>query len=258
MRRTLLAIAVLLLLSPFVSGAAIAAPAHQNTSAPLNVALAGPSLVANASTSHYYLNLSGGPTGVAPFNYSYVATVHASNATGSSITPSSGKSPTGVFAVNITAISVSGVMTIVVNASYTAGSATVNSSRSFLIDVVHPVLITVPVVNSGSTGVHNVPVSMYIDGNFIQSETVSIPAHNETNVTFDWVAYKYSPGTHYVTLVIDSNGTLLFANGARQTTVSLYIPGNTFTVIDDMLISAIIFASVAFFMIYMRRPKPRR
>ena len=258
MKKFLLTLAALLLLMPSLSGAVMAIPAYQNSSAPLNVYLAGPSLVANGSTSQYYLNLSGGPSGSTSFNYSYSATVHASNITGSSVSPSSGKSPTGVFPINITATSGSGVMTIVVNASYAAGSVTVNKSQSFLITVVHPIVIIVPIVNNGNVGVHNVPVSMYVDGVFVQSQTVSIAAHNETNITFDWIAYSYSPGTHYITLVIDHNGTLLFSNGARRTTVTLYIPSSTFTMIDDLLISGIILASVAFFLIYMRRPKPRK
>jgi hypothetical protein len=257
MRKYLLAFAVAILLLPALSGGAIAVPAHQNSSAPVVVTLGGPSLVANASTSQYYLNLTGGPSGVSSFNYSYSAVIHAANVSGSSITPSTGSSHTGVFPVNITSTSSIGVMTVVVNASFASAGVTVNKSQSFIIRVVHPITITVPVRNNGNEGIHNVPISMYVDGVFKQSTTVSIPAHNEINVTFEWIAYTYSPGTHVVTLVIDYNGTLLFSNGARQTTINLYIPGSTFTVLDNLLTAGIIFAAIVFFMIFMRRPKPR-
>ncbi len=257
MRRFILAIAALLLLIPSFAGAAAASSANQYGYAPLNVSLDGPTLVANASTTLYYLNLSGGPSGYESYNYSYVATVHASNATGSGISPSSGKSATGVFPINITALSSSGVMTVVVNATYVAGSITVNKSQSFLITVVYPIRVVIPIINNGDVGARNIPVSMYVDGKFIKTYDVNVPAHSETNVTFDWIAYTYSPGTHYITLVIDSNGTLLFLNGAHQTTVSLYIPSDTYTLLDNIMISGIILASVAFLLIYMRRPKPR-
>ena len=250
---------VLIVLSAFIapmgrSPSAVASASY----APLDVYFSGPDIVANGSTNSYYLNITGGPAVSAGSNYSYSASIQARNTTGSSIQPSTGKSPSGSFQVNITSMSPSGIMTVVINASFTSSGITVNKTESFLINVVHPVVITIPIYNEGSSGIRNAPVSLYVDGHFIQTQTVSVGAHQTVNVTFDWISYSYAPGSHTLTVVIDANNTLLFSNGARTTSITIYLPGNTFTEIDDVLISGIIVAAAFSVLIFFRRPKPRK
>jgi hypothetical protein len=225
---------------------------------PLNVYFSGPGIVANGTTNSYYINITGGPSVSTGYNYSYSASIQAKNTTGSSIQPSTGKSPSGSFLVNITSTSSSGVMTVVINASFTSSGITVNKTASFLINVVHPVVITIPIYNDGASGIRNTPVSLYVDGHFVQTQTVSVGAHQTVNVTFDWISYSYAPGPHTVTVVIDANNTLLFSNGARTTSITVYLPGNTFTEIDDVMISGIVVAAVFAVLIFFRRPKPRK
>ncbi|MBX8631068.1 MAG: hypothetical protein KIY12_05375 [Thermoplasmata archaeon] len=259
-RRALTSFIAALMLLPFflLTGVQTAStPAYASTP-PLVVTLAGPDIVANGSTNTYYINITGGPTTSASYNYSYTATIHSANVTGSSVSPSTGKSSSGSFPVNITSTTDAGIMTVAVNATFSSPGVTVNKSVSFLIKVVHPVVIRVPIYNSGPSGIRNVPVSLFVDGSFVATQVVSIPAHSSVNVTFDWVSYSYTPGAHTVTVVIDSNSTLLFSNGARQTSFTIYIPGNTFVEIDDLLITGIIIAAFFFVLIYFRKPKPRK
>ncbi len=255
-----LVLAALFLLSPLIAStqASNSAPqsAEQSTSAAaISATFSGSVLVANSSTHMYVLNVSGGPSSAG--NYSYNAFLSARNITGLSITPTSGTNARGVFYLNLTAGPAAEVVTVTFNLTAGSGSSQTVATRQFLVTVVNPVAITVPVTNQGSSGVQNANVSLYIDNRYIQSKNVSLSAGQSTTLTFDWIAYNYPPGNNVATVKISSNGQLFFSNGEIQTSFTIYIPGGSEASIDNYLIIGCIVAAVVLFMIYFRKPKPR-
>ncbi|MEM3851471.1 MAG: CARDB domain-containing protein [Methanomassiliicoccales archaeon] len=224
---------------------------------PVSATLSGPTLVASGSTHTYVLRVSGGPSLTGKANYSFSAVLHAKNTTGLSITPTSGSSALGVFYINITAGGAAEIVTATFNITSGSGSSVVNASKSFLITVVHAIVITVPVINEGQVGVTYANLSLYINGRYIETETVNLSAGQKTSVTFQWVAYSYPTGTITATVVINSTGNLLFENGQVSTSFPIYIKGAPSNAVDDYLIAAIIVAAVVLVLFVFRRPKPR-
>ncbi len=242
-------------LLPAVNGSPGPAASPLTTSvAPLSATLKGPELIANSSTHMYVVTLSGGS---GQGNYSYNAFVNAKNMTSLSISPSTGTNALGVFYLNFTSGPAAEVVTLTLNTTSGSGSSQATASRQFLITVVDPVVIRVPVTNEGSAGVQNANVSLYINNKYIASNNVSLSAGQTSNVTFYWVAYSYPTGNNMATVKISSSGQLFFSNGEIQTSFSIYMPGSTQTAIDNYLIVACVGAAMVLFLIYFRKPKPR-
>ena len=250
-----LAFAFLLLLLVPASGASASAAPSAQYGGPIVATFYGPSLIANSSTHEYIINATGGP--LSGGNYSYTAFVSEKNSTGLSVSPSAGTSAAGVFYMNLTTGPAAGVVTLKVNITAGTGDQQVASIKQFLITVVNPIVITVPVTNQGTAGVQNANISLYINSRFISAQTVSLSAGQSTNVTFDWLEYHYPSGNNVATVTVVSNGTLLFANGQAQTSFNVYVPGNTANTIDSYIILGCVVAAVLLFMIYFRKPKPR-
>ena len=254
-RKALLATAflALMLLSAAPPPATASGALNSVTNGPLVATISGNSLVANSSTHQYLVVASGGVSG----NYSFTAYVTAGNSTGLSITPASGTSAIGRFYTNVTAGTHAEVVTLNVNITIGSGSLQSNTTKQFLIDVVNPVVITIPVENEGGSGVANANVSLFVNNELIQSKNVTLAAGQTTNVTFVWVAYHYPTGRVTATAVISSNGQLLFSNGASETSFPIYIPGSSENTIDGYIIIACFAAAVALFFVFFRKPKPR-
>lgn len=229
--------------------------AGASTGGPIVAALGGPQLIGNGTTHEYILNVSGGPAGEG--NYSYTGFVQAKNTTGLSISPTTGTSAGGRFVINITAGTAAEIVTVLFNITAGSGNQQISANKTFLLTVVKPVIITVPVTNQGSSGVQNANVSLYINNKYIQSQNVTLAAGQTRNVTFDWLAYNYPAGGNVATVKISSSGQLFFGNGQIETSFTLYIPGNSANVIDNYIIIGCIAAGVLLFMIYFRKPKPR-
>lgn len=226
-----------------------------NAGGPIVASLSGRTIVANGTTQGYVLNVTGGPVGQG--NYSYTAFVYAKNTTGLSVTPTTGTDAQGVFYLNLTAGVQPEIVTLTINITAGAGSQQVYSVKSFLVNVVRPVTVTVPVTNEGPSGVQNANVSLYVDGSYVQSRNVTLSAGQTTNVTFTWLAYHYPAGSNIATVSINASGHVLFSNGETQTSFTIYIPGGTTTAIDNYLVVGCIVAGIVLFMIYFRKPKPR-
>lgn len=253
-----IAFVVLFLASAIIPAAsALPSPAASplaTSGAPISATFKGPDLIANSSTHMYVVTLSGGP---GQGNYSYNAFVTAKNMTSLSISPSTGTNALGVFYLNFTSGPAAEVVTLTLNMTSGSGSSQATASRQFLITVVDPVVIRVPVTNEGSAGVQNANVSLYINSKYIASSNVSLSAGQTTNVTFYWVAYNYPAGNNIATVKISSSGQLFFSNGEIQTSFSVYIPGSSETAIDNYLIVGCIVAAIVLFLVYFRKPKPR-
>lgn len=250
-----IAFAVLLLFLVPVPGASASARPSAQYGGPIVATISGPGLVANSTTHEYIINATGGPSNGG--NYSYTAFVSEKNSTGLSVSPSAGTSSGGVFYMNLTTGPAAGVVTLKVNITVGVGDQQIASVKQFLITVVNPVVITVPVTNQGTAGVQNANVSLYINNKFVSSQMVSLSAGQSKNVTFDWLEYHYPSGNNVATVTVVSNGTLLFANGQAQTSFNVYVPGGTANTIDSYIILGCIVAAVLLFMIYFRKPKPR-
>lgn len=233
-----------------------AASAH--TAPSVQAVLQGPTLIANSTTAHYKLIVGGGPASSGGGNYSYTATVSARNTTGVSISPVSGSSALGVFYVNITAGGSAEVLTAKFNITSGTGSDRVNVTREFLITVVHPVVITVPVSNEGNVGVQGANITLYINGHYIGTKEVNLSAGATENVTFVWLAYSYPQGKSTATVIVNSTGSLVFSNGQTETSFTIYIPGNGNRLVEDYIIVGIIFAAALFVLLALRRAKPRK
>lgn len=256
-KRTAIAVILLLLLSmlAYVPSAAHASSASPSVSfgGPIEASLSGPTLISSSTTQQYVLTVTGGPAG----NYSYTAYVSAKNTTGLSPTPTTGTSADGIFYINVTTGGTAEVVTLTTNITAGTGNAQIYSIKSFLITVVNPITITVPVTNEGSSGVQNANVSLYVNNKYIESRNLTLSAGQTSNVTFSWLSSNYPPGTNTATVIISSSGQLFFANGQVQTSFPIYIPGGASAAIDNYIILGCVAAAIALFMIYFRKPKPR-
>jgi len=233
--------------------AAAATPAYM----PINSQFQGPVLVANNSTHTYTLTITGGGGPAGQNNYTYSASLEASNTSGMTVTPSTGSGNSGKFAMNIT-FGNAEIVTVQFNITSRYAGLNYTHSMYFLIHVVKPVVIRVPVTNTGMAGVKDVNVSLFIDGRFIESVNVTLSPGQTEAITFLWLSYVYPAGEHTATVIVNSNQSLVLQNGKAEATFAITIPGNTNTLINDYLITGIFAAAFVFVLLYFRKPKPRK
>jgi hypothetical protein len=119
---------------------------------PVEVSLDVPVFAGTLEVVPCTLTIVGGPAADLGANYTYKAEIIADNETGSSISPSTGSSASGVFRLNITMPGEAQTITVKVNATSKSPDSTehVSKVREFEVKVVSPIVITATVHNTGS------------------------------------------------------------------------------------------------------------
>ncbi len=220
-RRALALLPALLVLLALLPGALA------QTSGPLIATITGPNALAPSQTAAYNVTMGGGPTGNVNYSIDYYIT--GSNTTGGSPLQATPGRTTGnktTLKVNVTAPSTAGTITLVVTVSATEpGLPAENTTASFPISVVTPIVLSATFHNSGTTMALNITVRWYIDGTLVGTSLIKqMSANADATVTFNYLPAGLSQGEHTVTATadMDHDGTINPARGEVQTSTIIY------------------------------------
>lgn len=250
--------AMVIMLASGVSLLAVPGPASAYT--PVEISLNVPSFAGTLTTVPCTLKVSGGPAADTGSNLSFKAEIVAKNATGSSITPSTGSSLDGVFSVNITMPGEAQTIKVRVNATSRASgsSDSVYLVREFEVKVVKPIAITVTVYNTGSVDAEGVAANFYADGILLGTERFAVAAGSSTVVRHNWTWANIADGKHVVTVVLDEpNGVVEFSDGNNVLSQTIYV-GEQSNPIGAVLTAGVIVMGVFVALTLMAKPSKRR
>lgn len=220
-RRLALALPLLVVFALLVPGALAQA------NGPLIATIAGAPGVAPAQGADYNVTMTGGPTGVVNYSLSYYITgANVSGGSPQSTNPGHVAGNETTFQVNITAPSVEGEITLVVTVVATEyGGTSENTTSSFAITVIKPVVLTATFHNSGTTTAVNVTVRWYVDGALVGTSLIKqIAANADATVTYNYLPVGLSAGQHTVTVTadLDHDGIVNAARGEVSTSTLFY------------------------------------
>ena len=144
------------------------------TPAPMFATLSGPTLIATNEKPQYQVVAIGGP-GESNGNYSFSFTVvGSSSASNALVTPDSGTSKTGRFTTNLTASSFAEDITLSVLVTSYNASATSNITKSIVVKIVKPIVISAKVVNQGNVTLTGIPVAFFVDDVKLYNTTITL------------------------------------------------------------------------------------
>lgn len=103
--------------------------------------------------------------------------------------------------------------------------ATVTSSSTYTVNVIHPIFLHAAVTNKNSVPLYNVTVNFYVDNGYVASKTISeLNASQSTLVNYTWLNPYLSKGEH--TLEVQVNNTLISVNNGGSSVSSHFYYGN--------------------------------
>lgn len=252
-----------LLVVCFAFPALLVIPSAQNASAYSDVVVKfdGPGFAAKLETVPYTITVTGGPAGDIGGNFTYKAEILADNKTGSSVSPSTGSSASGVFKVNIT-MPGEAPQSIKVRLNVTSKDPSTGDSaekvREFEIDVVDPFILRATVYNYGAVEATNVTAKFYADGTYLGMRTFNLPAGGSRVVSYNWTWLNIDAGKHTVTVVLDSSdGMVEFSNGNNVYTMTVYI-GDEGNPLGAVLTVGVVVMSVFVFLTYLQKPARKK
>jgi hypothetical protein len=252
-----------LLVVCFAFPALLAVPSMQNASAYSDVTLKfdGPGFVGKLETVQCTLTATGGPAGDVGGNFTYKAEVVADNKTGSSVSPSTGTSPSGVFKMNIT-MPGEAPQTIKVRFNVTSKDLSTGDSvekvREFEIKVVDPIVIRATVYNVGVVTAKNVTAKFYADGIYLGMRTFDLGAGGTKVLSYNWTWLNIDAGKHTVTVVLDdADGIVEFSSGNNVYTMTVYV-GDEGNPLGAVLTIGVVIMSVFVFLTYMQKPARKK
>jgi hypothetical protein len=252
-----------MLIVAFAFPALLAVPSMQNASAysDISVQFDGPGFAGRLETVQCTLTVSGGPAGDLGGNFTYKAEIVADNKTGSSLTPSTGSSDSGVFKFNIT-MPGEAPQTIKVKINATSKDPSTGDStekvREFEIKVVDPIIIRATVYNFGSVDAVNVTAKFYVDDTYLGMRKFDIPAGGSRELTYNWTWLNVAGGKHIVKVVLDdADGIVEFSSGNNVYTMTVYI-GEESNPLGAVLTVGVIIMSVFVFLTYLQKPARKK
>ena len=197
------------------------------TGVPLIATVDGPAGLAPAQSAYYNLSLSGGPGGNVSYAVSwYVTGTNTSGATPLVGSPGSASGIQTAYRLNLTAPSTVEDINLVVTVVATpAGGTPGNTTVTYAIAVLQPVVLSATFHNSGTTAALNVTVSWYVDKALVGTSTIAqIAANSDATVTFDYLPAGLSAGPHtvMVTADLDHDGVINQARGEVATSTLFY------------------------------------
>ena len=257
------AAATTLLVVCFAFPALLALPAMQNASAysDVSVKFESPGFGAKLETLQCTLTVTGGPAGDVGGNFTYKAEIVADNKTGSSVSPSTGTSTSGVFKVNVT-LPGEAPQTIKVRFNVTSKDVSTGDAadkvKEFEIKVVDPIVIRATVYNTGSVEAKNVTAKFYADGIYLGMRTFNLVAGGSKVLTYNWTWINIDAGKHTVTVVLDdSDGIVEFSSGNNVYTMTVYV-GDEGNPLGAVLTVGVVIMSVFVFLTYLQKPVKKK
>lgn len=220
MKRALILGLVLLL---FSSGAMAGMASASTSGSVYNSQVQVPYYVYTGQSFGMYINSTYGFT-----NYTVSVYFSGDNLTGFSPTSTYHNFSTSNpdFSFKVTAPNATQQMTFVVRTSATSPSgATVTSSSTYTVNVIHPIILHAAVTNKNSVPLYNVTVNFYVDNSFVASRTIaSLGAGQSTLLNYTWLNPYLSKGEH--TLEVQVNNTLISVNNGGSSVSSHFYYGN--------------------------------
>ncbi len=264
--RSRIPVLVALVLTLLMAATALPGPAQVTSDAAayggISIQLERPPFVGKDQTVVCTLTITGGPAEDDPDtrSYSYKAEIIADNETGSSLNPTTGNSPDGVFKLNVTMPSEAPqVIKIWINATSRGGIPSVvkHLEQEFEIKVVDPILISATVYNVGEVDAVNVTAKFYADGNYLASQTFNLSAGSSTRLFYNWTFDKIASGRHVITVVLDdSNNLVEFSEGNNAYSLTIYV-GTQGNPVGAVLTIGVIIASVFVGLMWLQKPRRR-
>ncbi len=227
---------------------------------PVEVSLDTPTFAGTLEKVPCTLRISGGPAAEYGTNYTFKAEIVADNMTGSSVTPSTGSSGSGVFHLNVTMPGEAQTIKVRINATSKSRDSTdyVSKLRDFEINVVEPIVIKATVYNTGSVDAENVTATFYADGILLGEQVFSLTAGANKVLVHNWTWANIAEGEHVVSVLIDDDdGIVEFSDGNNVFSQTIYV-GSQGNPIGAVLTVGVIIMSVLVALMYMAKPAKRK
>jgi hypothetical protein len=227
-------IALLLLASVTALGATGVATARGGVAATPAVAgnITGPTVLAYNANQKFTIEASGGPAfaanGTQVGNLTYYASVVGTNLTGVSLNPTTSGFANGTPQhTQLTAGTLSQVLTIQVEISSVHGTANASLNLTYTVDVVQPYVLSLNLVSNSPSTILTFVLAVDLDGTPVGSLTVpSLTAKQAYTATFQYATTGLSAGEHTFTVSLASeHGLVSFASGGTSYSTSFYVPG---------------------------------
>ncbi|MBN1677161.1 MAG: hypothetical protein JW880_01340 [Candidatus Thermoplasmatota archaeon] len=226
----------------------------------ISIQLDRPSFAGKGDTVVCTLTITGGPAEDGGGEYSYEAEIVADNSTGSSVSPDTGNSASGVFKLNVTMPGEAPQkIKIAINATSKGGSPQVTKhlEQEFEMKVVDPIIITATIYNRGETDARNATVKFYADGTYLASRVFNVTAGSSAVLTHNWTFDNIRSGRHVITVVVDdANDLVEFSTGNNVYSLTIYV-GSEGNPMGAILTIGVIIASVFVGLMWLQKPQKR-
>jgi hypothetical protein len=222
----------LLLLALLLLGSVSVPTVRAAATNPVTGSVTGPTILATGAQKQYVFNGTGGPAiasnGTQVGNLTFSITLSASNLTGVSLAPTSGKVVNGIpLDSEFTAGPTAQVVTFLVELSSTYQSQNQSTNFTYSVNVVSPYVVRAEIVNPSSDSVDSFGIQVFLDGSLVGTVTVPTMTPGSTyNLSYQYVTPGLSPGYHTFTISLaQEHGLVTFANGALQYSSTVYVTG---------------------------------
>lgn len=243
------------------SGAAVLGMAGTASAyTPVEISMDVPTFAGTLEKVACTLRVTGGPAETEGTNFTYKAEVVADNMTGSSVSPSTGSSASGVFNLTVTMPGEAQTITVRVNVTSKSNSSvdSVTEVREYEVKVVEPIVIRATVYNVGSVDAEGVKASFYADGILLGEQEFSVAAGGSKDLVHNWTWANIAEGEHLVTVVIDDeNGLVEFSDGNNVYSKTIYV-GSQGNPVGAVLTVALIIMCVLVALMFLAKPQKRK
>ncbi len=227
----------------------------------ITIDLDRPAFAGKEQTVQCTLTIAGGPAMDGSGNYSYRIEITGKNTTGSSATPSTGTSPSGIWSLNIT-MPERASQTIKIKVNATSRNVATNEVKylenTFEIKVVDPIVIRAEVFNNGVVIALNVTAKFFADGVLLHTQIFNLSANSSIALLYNWTFLKIKEGKHVITVSVDdANSIVEFSNGNNEFSRTIYVE-QTSNPIGGVLTIAVIILSVFVGLMYLQKPVRRK
>ncbi len=221
--------------------------------------LTGPKLIATNEKPQYQVVAIGGP-GESNGNYSFSFTVVGSSSTSNAlVTPDSGTSKTGEFTTNLTASSFAEDITLSVLVTSYNATATSNITKSLVIKIVKPIVISAKVVNQGNVTLTGIPVAFFVDDVKLYNTTISLSSKATETIVYNWTSQTVADGEHSVRVELDPNSQFVrFSAGGTIFTQTIWVGPTDSSGSDAVLIGLFVLLLIVTYFVYKRPAKRRK
>ncbi len=241
-----LALVILLLLSyiPFTTEAA--------STEKIKTQINGPTSVITGGTYKYTVTIIGAPNAD-----KWGCVVNVSQ--GGKAVPENYTSQTSsTFTVTVQSPAKEGDFTITVNGTADIGNSTYWNKVEYKVKAVQPYIVTATIYNSGEVDANNVSVSLFADGKFQYTTSVSIPSGKSSTATLKWNPSGFSDGVHTLEIRIDPSSNLTFEGGKAVLIKQVYVGAMHEDKTGIWIALAILFGAGAVYALFSYHSKKKR